>query len=219
MEMKAKPDIRELTLKNGMDFPNDEELLMLILGSGTKDCSIQHLAHNVNDVIDCSSPDDLMKNLLKLKGMGESRVLQVAAAVELGRRKNQWSGLKISEAADLVPYIKTYAMKTKEHFLCISLNGNHEIIRVYVVSVGTVNSSLIYPREVMEAALKDKAAAIILAHNHPSGNLEPSNSDIETTKKLIAAAKVMGIPILDHIIVTTGGYFSFLEHDLLFSVD
>lgn len=219
MNMKIKPDIRELTLKYGLDYPNDEELLMLILGSGIKDCSVKNLARYVNDVIDVSTSEELLENLGKVKGMGHGRILQVAAAVELGRRKYQYSGLRISQALELVPFIKTYAMKAKEHFLCVTLNGNHEIIRINVVSVGTVNSSLIYPREVIELALKDKAAAIILSHNHPSGNLEPSNSDIETTKQLISAANVMGIPILDHIIITTGGYFSFLEHDLLFCAD
>ncbi len=219
MEMKSKPDIRELTLKNGLDYPNDEELLMLILGSGTRDCSVRNLAHNVNDVIDVSATDELLGKLGEVKGMGPGKVLQVAAAVELGRRKNQWTGLRISHASELVPFIKAYSIKSKEHFLCITLNGNHEIIKVNVVSVGTVNSSLIYPREVMEIAIKDKAAAIIISHNHPSGNLEPSESDINTTEKLISAAHVMGIPILDHIIISSGGYFSFLENGLLFTED
>ena len=96
--MKSKPDIRELTLKNGLGYPNDEELLMLILGSGTRDCSVRNLAHNVNDVIDVSATDELLGKLGEVKGMGPGKVLQVAAAVELGRRKNQWTGLRISQA-------------------------------------------------------------------------------------------------------------------------
>ncbi|MCQ2586205.1 MAG: DNA repair protein RadC [Treponema sp.] len=219
METKSKPDIRELTLKNGLDYLNDEELLMLILGSGTRECSVRNLARNVNDVIDVSANDELLGNLGKVKGMGPGKTLQIAAAVELGRRKNQWTGLRISQASELVPYIKVYSIKSKEHFLCITLNGNHEIIKVNVVSVGTVNSSLIYPREVMEIAIRDKAAAIIISHNHPSGNIEPSESDINTTEKLISAAHIMGIPILDHIIITSESYFSFLENGLLFTED
>jgi len=219
MEKKTKPDIREMALKKGMDFPNDEELLMLILGTGSKDCPVQNLARMVNDVIDSSPSEILLENLSRVKGMGDSRILQVAAAVELGRRKSRCSGIRIRRASDLVPYIKSYSMKSREHFLCVTLKGNHEVIQVNVVSVGTVNSSLIYPREVIETALKDNAASIIVCHNHPSGNLNPSNSDIETTERLISAFNVMGIPILDHLIITTKGYYSFREQGLLFTED
>ena len=217
MTKEEKPDIRELTLKNGLDFPTDTELLMMILGNGIKGCPIRELADRVNDRIDESTKETLIKNLSSIKGMGESRALAVAAAVELGRRKTSFQGICIRSAVELLPYVQNYAMKKQEHFLCVTLNGGHEIIQVTCISVGTLNATIIHPREVFSVAIKENAAAIILCHNHPSGNVEPSDADIRTTKKLIDASKIIGIPILDHIIIDCNDHFSFMENGLLFS--
>lgn len=215
--MENKPDIRELTLKKGLDFPNDEELLMMILGTGTRDVSVRSLARSVNEAVDETFGDEMIQKLTRIKGMGQNRALQVAAAVEYGRRKNECVGIKVRTARDLVPFVQTYAIKPKEHFLSITLNGNHEIIQIHVMGIGSVTSSAVYPREIFSEALLDNAAAIILCHNHPSGNLIPSDADLETTSKMLDAAEVLGVPVLDHIIIGGCGYFSFLEHDLLFT--
>lgn len=212
-----KPDIREQTFRKGISFPNDEELLMLILGSGIKGCPVTSLARKVNSVIEESSTENLIQNLGAIKGMGKGKVLSVAAAVEFGRRKNCSTGVRICHPEDLIPYVQPYVLKKKEHFLCVTLNGNHEIIQVHLISVGTVDKSIIYPREVFAVALQESAAAIILCHNHPSGNSEPSKADIATTRKLLEASELIGVPVLDHIIINVNGYFSFMEHDLLFT--
>lgn len=104
----------------------------------------------------------------------------------------------------------------KEHLLTVSLNGNNEIISIRIISIGIVNKSLVHPREVFKNAIIESAANIILIHNHPSGNLEPSNEDIETTESLIKASEILGIGIFDHIIVNKKFYFSFKEREILF---
>ena len=106
-------------------------------------------------------------------------------------------------------------MSQKEHFLCISLNGANEILKIKVVSIGTVNHTLAHPREIYSDVIKENAAAVIVSHNHPSGNCEPSKEDIITTKTLKNAADILGISFLDHIIFSQNSYFSFMEHDLL----
>lgn len=217
MDIKVKPDIRELTLRNGLEFPNDEELVMMILGTGTKEFPIRSMARAVNNAVDESFGNDLLESLRKIKGMGDGKILQIAAAVEYGRRKHDSTGNRISHPSDVVPFVANFSLKKKEYFLGITLNGNHEIIQIHVLSVGTVTSSVVYPREVFGVAMNENAAAIILCHNHPSGNLEPSEQDIETTDKLLKASEIIGIPILDHIIINSMNYYSFLEHGLLFT--
>jgi len=217
MEYKKKADIRALTIENGMEYPSDEELLMMILGSGTKDCPVALLADKVSDVIFWSSREKLLNNLKDIKGMGEKKALQVVAALELGRRKNSSRGVRIGHPCDLVPYVKEYALRDKEYFLCVTLNGCREIMQIHVISVGTVNTSVVFPREVFAPALKESAAAVIVCHNHPSGKNEPSKADIETTERLLQASEAIGIPILDHIIIDRFGFYSFMEHGLLFT--
>lgn len=109
------------------------------------------------------------------------------------------------------PIIRHYADRKQEHFLCASINGANEILNIRVVSIGLIDRTPVHPREVFADALSDRASAIIVAHNHPAGSLEPSASDVEVTKQLKAAGTVMGIALLDHIIFKRSGYFSFLE--------
>ena len=211
-----KPDIREKSLKFGMSYPFDEELVMLILGSGSKQVPIEMMSEKIIDVLDCSDANDIVKNLMKIKGVGESKALAVAAALELGRRRSKHLRAPIKTPQDILSFVRNYSVSQKEHFLVVTLNGGHEIIQIHCVSVGTLNKTLIHPREVFELAIKEKAAAIILCHNHPSGNCNPSSEDIETTETLIEASFIMGIKILDHIIIDCENYFSFVEHNLLF---
>jgi len=122
---------------------------------------------------------------------------------------------KITAPGDVYSILAEYCMKRQEHFIVMTLKGSHELINKHVISIGLVNRTLVHPREVFYPAVKDNAAAIMIAHNHPSGNLEPSQEDFEITKRLKEASKIMGIEILDHLIVTTNGYYSFLEENNL----
>ncbi len=212
-----KPNVREDALKYGMSYPLDEELLMLILGSGNKNMSVETMAKKIADTLDESDDEEVIKNLLALKGVGTAKALAIAAALELGKRRRNHLGAHIRTPDDIVPYVKHYAMSQKEHFLAITLNGGHDIIKIHVVSVGTVNQTIIHPREVFVDAIKENASAIILCHNHPSGKAIPSDKDIDTTRNLIEVSKIVGITILDHIIIDCENFFSFMENKLLFT--
>ncbi|MCR5762019.1 MAG: DNA repair protein RadC [Treponema sp.] len=212
---RSHPDIRELTLKNGIGYPSDSELLMLMLGSGTKSMPINELAKKIITVMNSSNQDNLIQNLKDLKGMGISKTLAVAAALELGRRKNAYLKAVINHPSDIIPYIQHYAMESKEHFICASLNGAHEILKIRVISVGTIDKTLIHPREIFSDPISEHASAVICSHNHPFGPCIPSKADLESTKTIKNAAAILGIAFLDHIILTKSDYFSFLEHEML----
>ena len=214
-----KPDVREKTLEHGISFPFDEELIMLILGSGTKKLPVELMASKIMEILDSSDEDKLVENLLKIKGIGEGKALAIAAAIELGRRRSNHLKAPIRTPQDVIPFVRNYAVSQKEHFLVITLNGGHEIIQIHCVSVGTLNRTLIHPREVFSQAIKENAAAIIVCHNHPSGNCQPSTEDIETTRILLQASQIIGIVLLDHVIIDCENYFSFVENHVLFSDD
>jgi DNA repair protein RadC len=116
---------------------------------------------------------------------------------------------------DTLPLLERFADRNQEHFLTLSLNGAHEVIMVRTVSVGLVNRTMVHPREVFAGPLTDRASAIILAHNHPSGSVEPSAEDDEITTRLLSAGETLGIPVLDHVVFSRSGYYSYLEHDAL----
>ena len=171
---------------------------------------------SINSIAFSEDIDDVVKNLLSVKGVGQGKALAVAAALELGRRHCSHLKALIQTPEDILPYVQNYAMCAKEHFVMITLNGGHEIIKIHLISVGTVSKTIIHPREVFREAIKENASSIVICHNHPSGNCVPSDEDIETTKFLIKASNLIGIPILDHIIFDCDSYYSFLEHDFLF---
>ena len=210
-----KLEIRELTMQHGLEFPSDEELIMLILGSGTKRCPIRELAKQVLCIVMSSNNENLVENLLKISGMGRSKALMIAAALEFGKRVNRNPQVSLEAPIEVIPYIQSYAMQRQEHFLCVSLNGAREIISIRVICSGAGNMAIIRPSEVFSEAIKEHASAIVLSHNHPSGNPNPSRDDIRTTLKLYQAAEVLGITLLDHIIITKTNYYSFLENGFL----
>ncbi len=177
--------------------------------------SVETMSKKIVEAMDCSNSDDMVENLLKLKGIGQGKALAVAAAIELGKRRTCHLGAHIKSPGDVIPFVNHYAMNGKEHFLAVTLNGGHNIIQIHVVSIGTTNSAVAHPREVFSEAIRENASAIILCHNHPSGQVEPSEEDIECTKKLLEASEIIGIPVLDHIIIDCNSYFSFLENGLL----
>ena len=122
-------------------------------------------------------------------------------------------GVKIKVPIDVLPLIQHYGDRKQEHFISISVNGANEVMTVRVVTIGLVNKSQVHPREVFADVIVERASAIIIAHNHPSGDLTPSKEDISITQRIKKAATILGINLLDHIIFNTKGYYSFVEHD------
>ncbi len=121
----------------------------------------------------------------------------------------------LTTASRVYDYLSEYHTKDKEYFLAITLDGSNRVINAHIVSIGTLNQSLVHPREVFVTAIRDKAVAIIIAHNHPSGQLEPSRADTKVTARLKDAGKLLGIEVIDHIILTRDGFYSFSDEGLL----
>lgn len=122
--------------------------------------------------------------------------------------------IKVKTPADIIPILKRYRKLKREAFLCLTLDGAHQVIKVRIVSVGILNRTIVHPREVFVGAIEDRSAAVILCHNHPSGNLEPSKEDRDITHRMKDAGEILGIPVLDHIIIGKGAsYYSFLESE------
>lgn len=130
---------------------------------------------------------------------------------ELAVMEREHPTTRVRVPADVLPFVARYRKRSVEVFVVLALNGASEVIRVRQVSRGLVNRTLVHPREVYRGAIRDNAAAIVVAHNHPSGSVEPSGEDREVTRRLAAAGETVGIRLLDHVIVSTRGYYSFLE--------
>lgn len=212
--LKEKLEIREMTLSFGISYPSDEELIMLILGHGTKKMPLDVLSVKVLETLMKSNGEDLIENLTQIEGIGKTKALSIAAALELGRRQNRNPQAVLTQPKDIVPYVQSYAIQPVEHFLCVTLNGAREILNIRVICTGSGNRAIIRTADVFAEAVKERASAVVFCHNHPGGNPHPSEDDIETTRKLCAAAALLGIVVLDHIIVAKNSYYSFLEHNL-----
>ncbi|MGP1438273.1 MAG: JAB domain-containing protein [Treponema sp.] len=211
---EKKPTLKEKLFRNNVASLSDEELISILLRSGSPQYSLKKLSKKVLKIIDKS--DDIEKDLRKIKGMGDSKISAIIAAFELGRRYHACIYNKIDNSLDILPYLKHYATRKTEHFISISLNGANEIINIRVVSTGTLMNTIVHPREAFADVLIDRAAVVIFAHNHPSGNVEPSIEDIQLTYKLVEVGKILGIEVIDHIIFSQrNNYTSFAEKGMI----
>jgi DNA repair protein RadC len=206
---------REKLIARGPEALSETELLAILLGSGVKGKNVILVARSILRKLDKDREKLDVKSLMAIKGIGLAKACQIIAAVEFSRRRFFRDSVVVQKAKDVLPFISHVAYKKQENFLCISLNGANEIIGNRVVTIGLLNSSQIHPREVFADAISDRAASVILAHNHPSGLLKPSPDDLAVTKQMLEAGKILGISVLDHIIITPKGYLSFKEQGLL----
>lgn len=206
---------REKLLRKGAASLSDQELLAVLLGKGTPGMDVMTLAGKLARLIDEKGLAVKADDLLQFEGVGEAKATLILAAIEFARRRIKPEGAKIATPADLLPHVRHYADRRQEHFICASINGANEILNIRVISIGLIDRSPVHPREVFADAVADRASGIIVAHNHPSGGLEPSPSDIAITGQLKAAGVIVGIELLDHIIFNRTGYYSFLESGLL----
>ncbi|MDR2898333.1 MAG: DNA repair protein RadC, partial [Spirochaetaceae bacterium] len=193
-----KPDIREKIESQGIQSLSNTELIALLLRVGTPKVPVMKLAEEVVPFFDKEKEGkDLTDKLVRIPGMGKSKSAVIMAAMELGRRKFGSMGVVIEGAADIYPIVSHFSVKKQEYFICISLNGAHEVLAVRVVSIGTLNKTMAHPREVYADAVAERAAAVIICHNHPSGKLIPSVSDINITRRIKDAGDILGVPLLD----------------------
>jgi len=207
---------REKLIARGAGALSDAELLAVIIGRGIPGRDVLQVAAETEKVIRDAPPDRIsIGDLLRIRGMGEAKAAQIVAAFELARRHLLKERIQIKEARDVLPFVSGIRDKRQEYFVCLSLNGAHEVIENRVVTVGLLDSNQVHPREVFADPLVDRAAAVIFAHNHPSGNPSPSPEDIALTKRLVDAGKLLGINVLDHLIVTKRGYLSLKQEGYL----
>ncbi|MDP9427059.1 MAG: DNA repair protein RadC [Actinomycetota bacterium] len=211
---------RERLLEAGPAALSDGELLGLLFGIGNREKTAVELA---NEVIGQAGGlhglyDVSVHELTQVNGIGEAKACIILAAVELGRRIGQVRNPGrpvISSPADVDRLLRgRIANLDRENFVAVLLNTKNEVIGTPLISVGTLSSALVHPREVFKPAIRASAASVILAHNHPSGRTEASREDREVTKRLVGAAEILGIEVLDHVIMGDG-HFSMKEHGML----
>ncbi len=213
---------RERLIKYGVSFLSNQELLSIILKSGTRNKSVYDLS---NEILDKLSGIDKLKDfeisfLTNIKGIGMAKACEVLSAIELGKRiycDNNNLGNRIHSSKDVFLDMKYYLNnKKQEYFYCLYLNNKNQILERKLLFMGTVNKSIVHPREVFKYAYLTSASSIICVHNHPSGDITPSNEDIFLTKSLIEIGKVQSIPVLDHIIMSDSNYYSMADNMEMF---
>lgn len=206
---------REKLAERGPEALTDAELVAAILGSGGPAHDVMTLAANVAKIITKKHGKFSFQDLMTVPGIGHAKACQIAAGFELARRYVLPDVVKISSVQDVLPLLQDIAGKQQEHFVCISLNGANEVIQKRIVTVGLLDRTQVHPREVFADVIAERAAAVILAHNHPSGELRPSDADLRMHNQLREAAQILGLRIVDHLIVAKKGCYSFQEAGLI----
>jgi DNA repair protein RadC len=206
---------REKLRQKGASALTDEELVAAILGRGMINIDVRTMARQVVNLVREHREKLALEHLTAIPGIKLAKAAQILSAFEIARRYLLKDMVKITVAKDILPLVADIAGKQQEYFLCISLNGANEVIEKRVVTIGLLDKSPVHPREVFADVIADRAAAVVFAHNHPSGDLQPSDADRQLQKQLTEAGKILGIRVLDHVIVARKGYFSFQEAGLI----
>ena len=213
-ETRPEDRPREKMARLGAEALTDKELLMLLIGSGTSGRDVSDVAAELLSHLDRNNmmtADEIMR----VPGLGRAKASAIDAALELGRRRVQRKPRTVISPDDIFKEVRHYSSREQEHLIVVMLNGAHEVIGTIVATIGLLNRTIVHPREVFADAIRNRAAAVAVAHNHPSGNTEPSNEDIEVTERLKKAGDLLGIRVIDHIVFTDAKYYSFLEHGLM----
>jgi DNA repair protein RadC len=208
---------REKLMQYGPEKLSNSELLAILLRSGKKGENVIELA---NKILKRFSKDELpnltFNDLKDYSGLGPAKACEIIACFELGKRllkdKKAEIYLKPKEVWEELKDLRDHK---KEHFVIFYLDSRNQEIKREIISIGSLNANLVHPREVFEPAVRHLAAQILLAHNHPSGDPEPSEDDLEITKRLVESGKILGIEVIDHIIITKTGFISFKEKNLI----
>jgi len=212
-EMKATERPREKMSRYGVKPLSDAELIAVLLRTGSNTQSAMEMAHRLIKRKSLKQLSSMhVRELSLLPGIGPAKASSLVAAFELGRRVGHTDVFQVMGPADIqqlvLPMIEN---QNQEHFIGVFLNTQHQVIHQQVLFLGTLNASLVHPREVFKEAVRVSAASVIVAHNHPSGDVTPSPADIELTQQLKEASMMLHIPLMDHVIVSERGYLSLSE--------
>jgi DNA repair protein RadC len=202
-ELKKEDRPREKLKIKGPSALSDFELLQALIGSGNKQTSVGQIAHAAQKLIQKHGVGISYEQLEQITGLGAAKITEILAAIELSKRylidSEQPIIDSVEKAVEQLAYIKN---KKQEYFVAMTLDGANRLIAKRTISIGTLTNSLVHPREVFADAITDRAASIIVAHNHPSGDVKASRADLELTARLVEAANLLGISLIDHIVVT-----------------
>ena len=210
---------RERLARLGPQALKDQELLAVALGTGYRGRHVLDLAESIlADYPKESLVDMDLGQLSRIKGLGKAKAGVLVAAFELARRGlHKGLGVRpvISAPGDALSMLSDIKDQQREHFLCLYLNARNQVIHKEIVSIGSLSSAIVHPREVFRTAVAQAAASVILAHNHPSGDVSPSQDDINLTRRLVQAGEIMGIDVLDHLIIGSDDFISLKERGLI----
>ncbi len=200
---------REKLIKKGVKSLKNHELIAVLLGSGIKGKDVLKLSKEIEKIID---ENVTLDQLLQIKGLGVAKAAQILSALEFSKRILLKTHTKIEKTEDIINELKDYSDKKQEYFIAIYLDGADRIIEKRVITIGILDKTIIHPREVFAPAIELRAASVIIAHNHPSGNPNPSRYDIILTDRLKESAEILGIDLIEHMIISKEGYYSFNEN-------
>ncbi|MGE8206081.1 RadC family protein [Heyndrickxia sp. NPDC080065] len=212
---------RERLIQNGAKSLSNQELLAILLRTGTKEESVIQMANCLLKNFEGLKllKDASLEEIMSIKGIGFAKAVQILAAVEIGRRignltyHDRYVIRSPEDGANFV--MNDMRFLSQEHFVCLYLNTKNQVLHQQTIFIGSLNASIVHPREVFKEAFRRSAASIICIHNHPSGDPAPSREDIEVTKRLVECGKIIGIDILDHIIIGDKKYVSLKEKGYL----
>jgi DNA repair protein RadC len=194
---------------------SDFELLEVVIGNGAPGTDVGTIARQVQKYLRKGVDTLNYESLISIKGVSGASAGRLLAALELARRHLIKNAEPLSTMRDLVARLDDIRGRSQEYFVCLSLDGGQRLIAQRTITVGTLDNVIAHPREVFADAIADRAACVVVAHNHPSGQVKPSQKDITLTQQLAAAGQLLGVPLRDHIVITKAEYFSFQQHHLL----
>ncbi|MBQ9318873.1 MAG: DNA repair protein RadC [Bacilli bacterium] len=210
---------RERLISNGVESLSNEEILAIILKTGNKNNSAKELANILIKEFDGIKNFNMInyEKLKQINGIGPAKACELLASIELGKRisreKNKIVNMKINKTSLVFEYFKNILNdKQQEHFYCLYLDNSKRVIKDKLLFIGTINYSVVHPREIFKEAYMLSASSIICVHNHPTGNVLPSKQDLDLTNNLINIGNIMGIKVIDHVIIGQNNYYSFLEN-------
>lgn len=214
-ELAAGDRPREKMQRKGVAALSDFELLEVLIGNGTPGADVGTIARQVQKLMRKGTASLNHDALVAIKGVSTATAGKILASLELAQRHLVRDIEPLRTQQDILARLSDIRTKQQEYFICLSLDGGQRLIAQRTITIGTLDTVLAHPREVYADAIADRAASIIVAHNHPSGDATPSQKDVALTQQLAAAGQLLGITLRDHIIVTRTEYFSYRQHHLL----
>lgn len=214
-QLPAADRPREKMLRKGVAALSDFELLEVLIGSGTKGADVGYIARQIQKRLQRGTETISLEVLIGIKGVSTVTAGKILSALELAKRHLVRDATPLRTQEELLSRLSEIRLKQQEHLVCLSLDGGQRLIAQRTITVGTLDAVVAHPREVFADAIADRAASVVVAHNHPSGDVTPSDKDITLTQQLAGASQLVGIELRDHLIVSKTEHFSFRQHHLL----